>query len=357
MVKKGWAGRHGLARLIASCSVASLALVPISGRAVAGAAPSENVYVGNDNGGPVLGYRAVSSGLASPIREADAPANNRNIIWDPQNVAFDRSGNLYVQSFASEADTFVYAPHPDQGDKPTRIFSLYFPDTQGIGVDNSGFEYVLSGDTCCFVAVGPPGASGTFSNSYHVNPLRTVGVGFVFPPWTQTLAIADGRNYLVVLPGTPNNAIVTYPGGRHGSANPLRTISGANTTLGSCPPSSCDQNAITVSPATGSLYVAVSSGQTLTHICVFAENAEGNVKPLRVIEGPATGLTGKVITGIAVSQVTGNIFVMVKSAQFSAPGRIEVFGSQAHGNVAPIRTFTDRVSRFRDALGIAISNG
>jgi hypothetical protein len=112
-----------------------------------------------------------------------------------------------------------------------------------------------------------------------------------------------------------------------------------------------------VSPSNGSLYVAVSQGAAVTHICVFPQNAKGNVKPQRTIEGPATGLTGKVIPGIAVSRLTGDIFVMVKSAQFSAPGRIEVFGRQTHGNMAPIRTFTDRTTGFRDALGIAISNG
>jgi hypothetical protein len=224
--KKVCTGRFRLVGPIVICGVVLVGLVTVSGRADARSSLSEIVYVGNDNGAPVLGYHAGSSGLATPIREADPPRNNPNIFWDPQNVAVDRSGNLYVQSFGSEGDTFVYAPRPDRGDRPVRIFELFASDTQGIGVDNSGFEYVLSGDACCFLAVGPPRASGKFDHGYFVQPLRTVDVGFAFPAWTQTLAIEDGRNPVVVIPATPDNAIVAYPGGRNGSSNPLRTISG-----------------------------------------------------------------------------------------------------------------------------------
>jgi hypothetical protein len=358
MVKSPFSGRRWSARPIVLWGVVLLALVPVSGRAVAGTTtPSEILYVGNSSAGPVFGYNAVSSGSASPIREADTP-NNPNTIWDPETVAFDTSGNLYVQSFASNADTFVYAPPPRRGDKPIRIFQLYGPDTQAIGVDHSGYEYVLSGDACCFVAVGPPRAAGTFSHDYYVRPLRTLGVGFAYPPFSQTLTIANGHNPVVVIPGAQNNSLVTYQGGRDGSANPLRIIRGRTTSLGACRSLiTCDQIAITASTSTGLLYAAVSSGPTLAHIAVFNARANGNVKPLQVVEGAATGLTGRVITGIAVSELTGDIFVMVKRTQFGGPGQVEVFGRHAHGNVLPIRTFVDRTTKFADAMGIALGSG
>jgi hypothetical protein len=61
-----------------------------------------------------------------------------------------------------------------------------------------------------------------------------------------------------------------------------------------------------------------------------------------------------VITGAAVSQRTGEIYVMVKNGQFGN-GEVDVFARRATGNVAPERTFTDATSAFVDAQGIAIT--
>jgi hypothetical protein len=324
-------------------AVGGLALVfgASSAAAAEQAAPLEIVYVAAENHA-VYGYNAASRGNVSPIREADPP-KDRNAFWDPWSLAFDRAGNLYVQSFASNATTFVFAPNPRRGVRPIRIFQLYGPDSQGIGVDNQGYEYVLSGDTCCFLAIGPPGAAGKANNDYYVQPVRTVGVGFAYPPWPGTVTIAAGRDPVVVV----GHAIQTYQGGPTGSPAPIRVLRGRATGLSG-------QLGVTASPKSGLLYVTSSTGKSTTHISEFAADAKGNLKPLRVIQGGATGLSGRVITGIAVSPVTGDIYAMVKPSQYSGPARIEVFGKLAHGNVSPIRSFTDRATQFGDAEGIAI---
>jgi len=61
-----------------------------------------------------------------------------------------------------------------------------------------------------------------------------------------------------------------------------------------------------------------------------------------------------VITGIAISQSDGTIYVMAKSSQFGA-GHINAYSPYAQGDAAPLRSFTDANSAFTDAAGIAIS--
>jgi hypothetical protein len=61
------------------------------------------------------------------------------------------------------------------------------------------------------------------------------------------------------------------------------------------------------------------------------------------------------MTGIADSQHTGDIYVLVKSAQFQGPAQVEAFARLAAGNVAPLRSFTDAASGLADAEGIAIT--
>lgn len=135
-------------------------------------------------------------------------------------------------------------------------------------------------------------------------------------------------------------------------------MSGRDTGLGSCAGyGNCDQLAVTFSPCSRLLYVAVSAGDSQSHISEFRVTANGNVAPIRSIEGAATGLRRKVITGLAVSQVTGDVYAMVKSAQFFASGQIEVFGARATGDAGPLRSFTDRAGKFADAQGIAIHAG
>jgi hypothetical protein len=315
-------------------------------------AGTEILYVANAGSGPVEGYNPSSSGAVAPVREADNP-QNPNTVWDPWGVAIDHAGNIYVQSFLSDATTFVFAPEPIAGVAPIRIFRAYGPDSRAIAVDGEGYEYVASGEAGSLIAVAAPGAGGPPGNLYSVEPVRTFTTGEgTFNPWPDILTVS-GRNLLVAVANGSGNAVETYEGGASGSSTPLRVLGGSATGLGACE-STCDHVAITNWSVTGNLYAAVSGGGQEAHVNVFAGTAAGNTGPLRTIEGSATGLDGKVITGIAVSRATGEIFVMVKSAEFESSGQIDVFGRESSGNVAPTRTFTDISTAFANAMGIAI---
>jgi len=111
--------------------------------------------------------------------------------------------------------------------------------------------------------------------------------------------------------------------------------------------------AVTYSAATAHLWVAVSAGVE-THVSLFAGSSTGNATPQRTIQGPATGLTGKVVTGLAESPHTRELFVLAKDAQFGS-GQVLVFADLAQDNAAPLRTFTDASTQLADAGGIAIA--
>src|SRR5262249_37187950 len=138
-----------------------------------------------------------------------------------------------------------------------------------------------------------------------------------------------------------------------GASTPLRMITGPLTGLDSCASSGCHTMALTYSKSAGQLYVAVNQA-TGSHVRVFAGGAAGNTAPSRSIEGPNTGLSGRVVTGIAVSQLTGELYALNKPSQFGGPMQISVFGSAAQGNVAPLRIITDASSPMNDALGIGL---
>jgi hypothetical protein len=148
------------------------------------------------------------------------------------------------------------------------------------------------------------------------------------------------------------NVIRTFEGGPSGSSVPLRTVAGAATGLGHCSALPGCGMSITYSSTTDLIYAAVSDGTGL-HVSEFAPRADGDVAPLRTIQGSATGLTGKIANGLAVDPVTGDLYVMVVGAHFAAPGSVEVFAPGASGNAAPLRTFTDSSNHFSLAQGLA----
>lgn len=310
------------------------------------------VFVANADSGPVTAYNPTSSGAVTPARTVNNP-QNPNTVWDPWGVAFDSSGNMFVQSFLSDATTFVYPPGAGSTSAPSRIFQANEPDNNAIAVDSSGYEYVVGGESGPTIAVEAPGASGVAGNLYHVPPLREIPLPGGFNPWPSILSVDSQNEVLAAVTTAQGNSIQVFSGGAYGGTNPLRVISGPDTGLGSCSaPSPCTELSITYSSLTGEIYAAVSDGAS-TRILVFAGNASGDAAPIQSIEGPNTGLAGNVITGIAVSPADATIYAMVKGSEFAA-GQVNAYASYAQGNTTPLRSFTDAASGFADAEGIAI---
>jgi hypothetical protein len=204
---------------------------------------------------------------------------------------------------------------------------------------------VATGQSSAEILVLAPNAAGQPDNLYTVPPLRSIPTDeSVWHPWPGILTTDTSGNVIAAITRLQGNAIEVFA-----SSTPSRVIAGPQTGLGATP----DQVVVTYSPYTGQLYVGVSAGAA-THISVFAGDANGDARPVRTIAGPSTNLPGGVITGIAVSQVDGAIYAMVKIAQFAAPGYVMVYDRFASGDAAPVRAFTDADTWFADAQGIAI---
>jgi len=331
-----------------------------AGAAVGPSRPSltgELLYVANADAGPVTAYASASAGRVTPARLVVDPGVV-GTAWAPWGVAFDAARNLYVQTFSSDATTFVFPARAGASTRPSRIFRVNGPGSRAIAVDAAGFAYVATGQGGTEIDVAAPRAAGSPGNDFTVPPVRQISTDeSAYSPWPGGLTVGlPGQVIAAVLRGT-GNALEVFAGGAAGPATPLRVIAGPHTGLGSCAGyGACDQVSLTYSPLTGRIYAAVTQAEQ-THISVFAGDASGDAAPLRTIAGPATSLAGKVITGIADSQLDGTIYAMVKSAEFDSPGVVTSFDRLAAGNAAPRRTFTDATTGFRNAGGIALTTG
>lgn len=176
-------------------------------RAAAAPAHGELIYVANVNesNDPVTAYVASGSGSVAPALKLNNP-NAPDSVWDPWGVTFDARGNLYVQSFLSSADTFVFPPGAHDSTQPSRIFAGagQSPDDSSIAVDARGFEYVLgtfSGTSLAVYAPGVSGAPAAPGFSWLVQPIRTLTLGGSFNPWPQQLTADSNNEVLAAVAG------------------------------------------------------------------------------------------------------------------------------------------------------------
>jgi DNA-binding beta-propeller fold protein YncE len=95
-------------------------------------------------------------------------------------------------------------------------------------------------------------------------------------------------------------------------------------------------------------FAVPGSGRTLTpSITVYAKNASGDAAPVRVIQGPRTGLNWP--TGIAVDSDRGDVYVTNDTTD-----SILVFGADASGDVAPKRVLKGPKTGLRNPTGLAL---
>lgn len=176
-----------------------------------------------------------------------------------------------------------------------------------------------------------------------------------------------------------DSAIVVYRKGASGEEPPLRLLQGNRTRL-------ADPHGVALDPKRGLLFVTnhgsvhesradaadfltpaeraeraklvnfpldrdfavPGSGRTLPPaITVYAKNASGDTAPVRVIEGPRTGLNWP--TGIAVDAERGEVYVTNDTTD-----AILVFDADASGNVAPKRTLKGARTGLKNPTGLAL---
>jgi 6-phosphogluconolactonase (cycloisomerase 2 family) len=172
-----------------------------------------------------------------------------------------------------------------------------------------------------------------------VTPARIIqgGATQLNSPWGVT--VDSNFIYVTNARGSAEASITVYPIGANGNTAPVRTIQGINTTLNYPRGISVDSNFIYV--------VNHNVGGLQDRVDVYPINADGNIAPVRTIEGANTGLSG-VPYGI---DVDGNyIYVSVVNSQ-----SIRVFNLTDNGNVFPVRIIAGGNTNLETPLGLAVN--
>lgn len=179
--------------------------------------------------------------------------------------------------------------------------------------------------------------------------------------WGITLNKARGEFSLSIQDGS-TNAVVTYDREAQGFDPPKRVLAGTETGL-------ADPHGIYVDNAKGEMFVSnwgswnVRLGRYTTtigekvdppggsfrepSISVYASDAQGNTKPLRTIQGPATGMNWP--SGLDLDPVSGELFVANNAAD-----SIIVFGRNDSGNVRPKRVIQGRRTGLVRPMAVAV---
>ena len=147
----------------------------------------------------------------------------------------------------------------------------------------------------------------------------------------------DHINDEIIVPVALSGAILVFRGGAVGNEQPVRVIQGPDTGL-------IRPHTANVDPESGEI---IAGDPSARGVLVFDRLANGNVKPKRVISGPKTQF--REIVGVASD--TKNNAIVVASRAPGGPNGIFIFDRLAEGDVAPKRTIsgplTGVLGRFR----------
>ena len=147
----------------------------------------------------------------------------------------------------------------------------------------------------------------------------------------------DHVNDEIIVPVALSGAILVFRGGAVGNEPPVRVIQGPNTGL-------IRPHTANVDPDSGEILAGDPSGRA---VLIFDRLANGDAKPKRVISGSKTGF--REIVGVASD--TKNNAIVVASRTVGGPNGLFIFNRLDNGDVAPKRTIagplTGALGRFR----------
>ena len=390
--------RVGVIAIFVAVGSAIIGLHRFSGQAYS-ADPTPAVFVTDGCSDAVTAYSTTSNGDVSPL--APAPTG----LSEPQFVAFDASGKIYVTNpRACGATITIYAKGSKGEAAPTAIIggsNTGLVQPAGIALDSSGKIYVAdSSATSVFVyAAGSTGnvapiATISESNTGLVSPVgialdsdRNIYVAdngatsvYVFPAlgsstgmlqeapiatisgndtglsYPQGIALdSSGKIYVADdgdgTPGDGTQSVFVYPALGKGTGlfneAPTATISGSNTGLNYPIGIALDSS--------GKIYVADESAQSVfVYPPVGKSTGLLNEAPTATLSGAGTGLVSP--EGIAVDS-SGNIYVADDGPSSNGPYSVFVYSAGSHGNAAPIATIGGINTGLSAPEGIALDSG
>jgi glucose/arabinose dehydrogenase len=313
--------------------------------------------------GSITVYPPGADGNAAPVRTI---AGHRSGVAEPVGLALDLDGVLYV---AHRSGAVAFAPGADGDVAPVRSFPSMLEGSGGGFLEVSGAtDLALLEDGTLLVADGRAvtahlgggwmrrydvgGAGGVFSDRPHLASGRGAEFYVTQPAARLKPGASSADSFLARFPGKPQ-AVAVYAAPRSGDTLPTRILAGARADLGSIADLAVGRD--------GSLYVVGTRGprgSETRRIAVFPPKASGEVPPVRVIEGPRTGLINP--TGIAVDRA-GRIYVTnqgVSTDGFYLAPSVTVYAADAAGDAEPIRTLAGtRTGMSRPGAAVVADDG
>jgi sugar lactone lactonase YvrE len=256
------------------------------------------------------------------VLQTDAITGSSTGLNNPDAVAVDAAGNIYVANFGTAtpatASITIYAPGASGDATPTATIAgsnTGLSTPQGIAVDAAGIIYVANdfiGGPASRITVYAPGASG------NATPDRSISGGLDRP---RGIAVDAVGNIYVTNEEADN--VTVYAAGANGLTTPIARIEGLN--AGLFAPGGI------VLDAAGSIYVtSIGSGPPVpASVRVFAPGANFDATPTVVIAGANTGLFVPFAMGL---DAAGKIYVA------NGNNTVTVYAAGATGDATPLAT-------------------
>lgn len=315
--------------------------------------PSGNVAVAYQNSGfagsfdEIAFFSPASSGPVTPLFQLTGSSTG---LAFPGPIAFDGSGELYVGNFlANDVTAYAAGAHGNAAPIHTLTGDLTnaINNPEAVAVDSSGNIYVANAGSLIELGVDSVTVYGPGANGYPT-PIRTIT-----GPLTQLSSpiglVVDSSGNVYVLNGfIGTTSITVYAPGATGNVAPIRTIAGSLTGLGSSVPGSP-----MALDGSGNLYVLnLSSSIYGRSVLTFAAGANGNVAPIRAItDTTSTTINGNRSTALAVD-FAGNVYAGSNNGLFSLPNVVMVFAAGSTGDAAPMKTITSTSLDDVEAMGV-----
>lgn len=261
-----------------------------------------NLYVGYDQAGStkILEYAPGASGFATPIRiisgpDTDLQAAGADLPIFSMDV--DSAGNLYVgvgdiaPGKPSPPGILVFSPTASGDAAPTKSFLTTLVAPHQLAVDYASNIYAASYANIQFLGFIGPGsvsiynstASGTASPDSYIDlpDSSSIAVGVAVDSAGNVYVASE---HVASPQQLTSPSILVFSASSTGSATPVRTISGAATTMNQI-------GGLRVDSA-GNIYVLNQTSTGAPSILKFSATASGNTAPIATITSSTFATAG-----------------------------------------------------------------
>ena len=314
---------------------------------------ADEVYVSNYYGGSIYVYPRAANGDVAPLRAI------RTGLSLPHDLAIDL---LHREIFAPNNQPAAGGPainvydldaiYP-KGDEPKRTITgplTLLDRPAGLIVDPIHQEMYVANDVdlTAAILVFPLSANGNVAPSRVIQGALTTLRG----PMGMALDLVHDELIVVSYKVADEGSITTFSRTANGNVAPLRTIQGPLTTFNK-------PQALALDLVHNELIVANSffdNTASLGGLLVFLRTASGNVAPVRQITGANTGLCNPI--GMTLDRMHDELFVTNAAGNPACAGpSVAVFARGASGNAPPLRKIgPGPVCDLNNPEGVAVLN-